>query len=69
MCLLVNCSLAFQYLLCFVHGLGQRTKEKEQKHVTKKLVFLTSSLYLFHINQKWEPCYTAYGKSGNYKFP
>ena len=27
MFLLVNCSFAFQYLLCFVHGQGKQTKE------------------------------------------
>ena len=31
MFLLVSCSYAFQYLLCYVHGQGQRTKRKSQK--------------------------------------
>ena len=33
MFLLVSCSFAFQYLLCFVHGQGQRTKEMENKNL------------------------------------
>ena len=30
---LVSCSYAFENLLCFVHGQGQRTKEIENKNL------------------------------------
>ena len=43
MFLLVSCSFAFQYLLCFVQGQGQRTKDKEQKHVTCRVSLTTIS--------------------------
>ena len=36
MFLLVTCSFAFQYLLCFVYGQDQRTKEIENKNIHKE---------------------------------
>ena len=33
-----SCLYAFQYLLCFALGQGKRTKDIEQKQVTKKVV-------------------------------
>ena len=36
MFLLISCSFAFEYLLCFVHGQGQRTKEIENKNIHKE---------------------------------
>ena len=36
MFLLVGSSFAFQYLLCFVHGQGHRTKEMEGKQCNKE---------------------------------
>ena len=37
MFLLVSCSIAFQYLLCFVHSQGQRTKEIENKNIQQRV--------------------------------
>ena len=42
MFLLVGCSFTFQYLLCFVHGQSQRTKEIGKKR--KKLAIFVTSL-------------------------
>ena len=42
--LLVSCSFTLQYLLCFVRGLGQRTKELE--NITKKLESFVATLAL-----------------------
>ena len=36
MFLLVSFSFAFEYLLCFVHGQGQRTKEIKNKNIHKE---------------------------------
>ena len=33
---LVSCSHAFEYLLCFVHGQGQQTKEIENKNLKQR---------------------------------
>ena len=54
--LLASCSNAFQYLLCFMHGQGQQTKEIEnKKHVTKKLASLVTSfaLIIHLIHEAW----------------
>ena len=48
MFLLVSCLFAFEYLLCFMHGQGQRTNDTaygEQKHITKKLAM--GDMYTF----------------------
>ena len=48
MFLLVSYSFAFQYLLCFVHDQGQRTKEMENTNIHKETGgFITSLFQLF----------------------
>ena len=42
-----SCSHTIQYILCLVHGKGQRTKrDGEQKHIAKKLACFISSFVL-----------------------
>ena len=60
MFLLVSCSFAFQYVLCFVHGQGQRTKEiKGEKKYYKKLASFITSLVLL--------TYCLMGRISNFK--
>ena len=44
----LSCSVAFQYLLCFVEGQGQQTnkRNREKKHITKKLANCITSIAL-----------------------
>ena len=49
MFLLVTCSFTFQYLWCFVHGHGQRTKEIQNKNKELRVSRIKSVL----LYQQW----------------
>ena len=51
MFLLVSCSFAFQYLLCFVHSQGQRTKAIENKNIDKETGEFPNQSYFINYDE------------------